>query len=222
MVNNQNLVMPILVEDLGLQYATPTSKERKRYGIFQCRCGVHFKAISSNVKSGTTTSCGCYHKEVIRTHGLSNHRLYKFWQGIITRTTNPKADSFKNYGGRGIKVCERWKDVHNFIEDMEPTYMEGLSLDRKDSSKDYSPDNCRWTTRAVQSQNTRKLRSTNTSGFRGVRFKKSNNKWQAQISVNNKRHHLGYFDKAIDAAFRYDSYVLENGLEHTINGVVPE
>lgn len=149
------------------------------------------------------------------THNLTHHRLYKTWNVMIQRCSNPKATRFDLYGGRGIKVCERWHSVENFIEDMYPSYQEGLSIDRIDGNGNYEPSNCRWTTKVIQSRNTRILKSTNTSGYRGVTS--YNRKFVAKIGVNNKAIHLGYFNTALDAAKSYDKYVIDNNLEHTLN-----
>ena len=107
--------------------------------------------------------------------------------------------------------------VENFIEDMSLTYKQGLSLDREDNDGNYEPSNCRWVSMTTQAQNTRILRSTNTSGFRGVTKKKENNKFRARIEVATKSIHLGYFETALEAAKVYDKYIIDNNLEHTKN-----
>ena len=213
------ITTPILLKDLGMEYPTETSKQKSRYGLYKCGCGVEFKTRIGRVKNGTTVSCGCYRIEQKTTHGLHNHPLYVVWSDMIRRTTNSKIKCFKYYGGRGITVCERWLNVSNFIEDMYTTYQEGLTIDRIDNNKGYSKENCRFVTRNIQSRNTIVIRSNNTSGYRGVSYYKSRDKWTAKITVNNKLIHLGYFKTALDAAIAYDRYVLENNFEHTLNGV---
>ena len=156
---------------------------------------------------------------VKKTHGLKNHKLYKTWIDIKTRVFNIKCKSYEQYGGRGITICERWLDVKNFIDDMYPSYKEGLSIDRINNDGNYEPSNCRWATKSEQSQNTRRIHSTNTSGYRGVSFRKDRNAWHSQIKVNNKTIHIGLYNTAEDAGYAYDKYVIDNNLEHTTNGL---
>jgi hypothetical protein len=215
---------PILIEDLGMQYPTEKSKEKKHLGIYKCSCGVHFKSYTVSINSGNTKSCGCYNKvmtkEANTTHGLSKHILYKTWQYMINRCNNPKNKRYKDYGERGITVCERWMKFENFRDDMFSKWQEGLSIDRIDVNGNYEPSNCRWATKEVQSRNTRPIQSNNTSGFRGVSFQPTRNKWVSYIMVSYKRKTLGRFNTALEAAKSYDAYVINNNLEHTINGVL--
>lgn len=219
MKNNQQKIT--MLQDLGMIYPTETSKTKRHYAIYECYCGKEFKAITLDIKSGNTNSCGCYNKqrrlETKTTHGLTHHRLYKTWQGMMARCYSHKSPSYKYYGEIGISVCKEWHNVENFINDMYPTFCEGLTLDRKESSKNYYKDNCRWSNLDVQSRNTRILRSTNTSGYRGVNLKKGRNKYTSQILVSRKRIYLGTYNTAIEAAKAYDNYVIENNLEHTLN-----
>lgn len=207
-----------LIEDLGSMYPTKTSKHRARYGIFECFCGNRFKTIIGHIKSGSTKSCGCS----VGKHKLSKHRLYNTWNGMMHRCYDITRDDYLYYGGRGITVCKEWHNVSVFILDMESSYKEGLTLDRKENNKEYSKDNCRWATKKTQSRNTRKLMKTNTSGYRGVSFHKRSLKFIARITINNKTINLGSFSLVLDAAKAYDKYILDNNLEHTRNGVLNE
>lgn len=218
--NNQKKEL-VLLEDLGMQFATEKSKQKIRLGLYKCYCGNEFKANTYSIKSGHTASCGCYQKktrlETNIKHNLRSHRLYSTWYDMVRRCNNKKSKAYKDYGARGIKVCDRWLDVKNFIEDMYPTFKEGLSLDRIDNNKGYSKDNCRWATKATQARNTRKLRTTNQTGYRGVHFHKRDRKYIAKIRVNFKLIFLGYFDTSLEAAKAYDKYVIDNNLNHTKN-----
>lgn len=145
------------------------------------------------------------------------HRLYVIWNNMMQRCYNKNSSSYHNYGKRGIKVCQEWHNIENFIKDMDTSYAKGLSIDRIDTNKHYSIENCRWTTKEIQQRNTRCIYAHNTSGYRGVCWHKILNKWNVKISVNNKRIHIGYFDTALDGAKAYNDYVIKNNLEHTLN-----
>ena len=100
-----------------------------------------------------------------KTHGLSGHILYAKWVNMMHRCYSKNNKRYFDWGGRGITVCDRWHNVANFIEDMYPSYINGLTLDRKDNDKGYSKDNCRWVEDVVQKRNTRVLNKVNTRGL---------------------------------------------------------
>ena len=129
-----------------------------------------------------------------------NNPLYKSYHAMLDRCSNENNTAYKYYGGRGIKVCKRWqglKGFSNFIKDMGER-PKGLTLDRIDNSKSYSPSNCRWTDRSTQQLN-RRAQSNNTSGTIGVTLYKATGKWAAQIYIKGKKRHLGYFEEKEDA-----------------------
>lgn len=207
-----------LIKDLGMQYPTETSKRKRRHGLYLCCCGKTSIVLVRSVETGHTKSCGC--KKGNFTHMLTRHSLFKTWSGMMDRCYNNKNPRYYNYGDRGISVCKRWHDIENFIEDMNDMYLKGLTLDRIDNNGNYEPSNCRWATKEIQARNTRKIRINNKSGYRGVCFYKARNKFTAQITVNSKKIHLGYFFKSLDAAKEYEKYIIDNNLEHTLNGVL--
>lgn len=225
MLENKIQTPPVLIEDLGTMFANDTSKKKRRHGLYKCSCGTEFKAITYNVKKCLTKSCGCHRKNVSSKlsskvnikHNLSYHRLYNTWCDIIKRTTNVKHIRFSSYGGRGIKVCERWLNIENFIEDMYPSYQEGLSIDRIDNDGNYEPSNCRWATKSTQAINKRLIYANNTSGYRGAYFRPKTNQWVASIIINSKSVYLGIFNTSIEAGKAYDSYVINNQLEYPTN-----
>jgi len=206
----------ILIQDLGLMFTTEKSNQKARMGLYKCFCGNEFKTRIQDVKSNKSKSCGC--KKGLHRHGLWSNPLYNIWIGMMDRCHNEKSNNYKRYGGRGITVCNEWKELKNFVNDMYPSFQEGLSLDRIDNNQGYCKENCRWATQAIQARNTRKIIATNTSGYRGV-YKRKENKYEASISVDRKRIYLGTFKTSLDAAKAYDTYVLSNKLEHTINGI---
>lgn len=220
-VKIEDYTKPILLKDLGIRRPKETSKYKRRFGLYRCSCGIEFEAMQEKVKSRHTKSCGCLLKKVSstlhKTHGMSQHPLFKTWQNMINRCHNHKTKYFENYGGRGIIVCKRWYDPRNFIEDMYPTYKDGLTLDRENNDGNYERSNCKWDTPLVQSRKSRILRSTNKSGYRGVSIHKKSLKWTAQITVNYKQIHLGSFDTAKEGAKAFNDYIDENKLEHTKN-----
>ena len=221
--NSENRILEKItfIEDLGMIFANENSKQKRRYGIYKCGfCGNEFKAQVQHINSGATKSCGCYQKrrtsESHKTHGLGSTRLYPIWASIKKRTLNLKTVDYINYGGRGISICDEWKnDFMSFYNwAMENGYEEnkGLSIDRIDNDGNYCPENCRWTTSIIQNRN-RRIRKDNTSGYRGVCYNKGNNKYVAQICVNLKSIHLGCFKTPVEAGVAYNNYIIENNLE---------
>ena len=215
----EELPEPILIEDLGMLFATENSKQKARYGTYKCGfCGNNFKATTYDIKSKNTKSCGCYHKrrasETNKTHGLGTTRLYSIWAEIKKRTLNPKNKQYNDYGGRGITICDEWKnDFMSFYNwAMENGYSDELSIDRIDNDGNYCPENCRWTTPTIQARNQR-IYKNNTIGYKGVYYHKGRNKYTAQIVVNNKNIYLGSFQTVIEGAIAYNNYIIENNLE---------
>lgn len=134
------------------------SDEMRTTWILECKCGNYLEVLQNQItrKSPSPLSCGCLKRAGRLTHGLSRHPLYIKWVGMKQRCYNVKDSSYLFYGGRGIVVCKRWKNsVANFIEDMGPTYQEGLTLDRIRNDGNYGPNNCKWSTVTEQAKNKR-------------------------------------------------------------------
>lgn len=218
--------IPKLILDLGLIYPKETSKEKRRYGIFECMfCGKHFKAQVSDVKSGNVSSCGCWKISKARkdntTHNMTKTRIYRIWNGIKQRCLNVKSKYYKNYGGRGITICNEWKQDFMFFYNwaMSNNYSAELEIDRIDNDGNYEPNNCRWVTTIINQHNKRVIQKNNTSGYRGVCFDKRTKKWKSGVKYNGKHNFLGYFDTPKEAGLIYDKFIIENKLTLKINGV---
>lgn len=124
--------------------------------LCRCDCGQLVTASSWKLSSGYKKSCGCAFTEAVTTHGRSRTREYRIWIGMRQRCENPNHESWPNYGGRGIAVCERWAKFENFLSDMGIAPTRGHTLDRKDANGRYSPSNCQWALRVTQARNTRR------------------------------------------------------------------
>jgi hypothetical protein len=190
--------------------------------ICKCDCGNVATVLGFLLKNGTTQSCGCYRSEQLKkrmtTHGgsVNEPKIYSVWNSMIQRTTNPKAINYVDYGGRGITVCEEWKEFIPFRDwALSSGYATNLKIERVNGDLGYSPDNCVWETSTAQSRNRRPHKNT-ASKFMGVSFYKKLQKWQATIGINRKLIHLGYFLTEAEAAEARDKYVHEHKLPNFI------
>lgn len=138
-----------------------TNSARRAMWLCRCDCGEMAKVNGSNLRMGITKSCGCLAIDTItrrkRVHGHAIHANrtveYKTWLSMWERTSNPRREGWKYYGGRGIRVCERWKNFENFFEDMGKRPSSFYSIDRINNDGNYEPGNCRWATRIQQRDN---------------------------------------------------------------------
>lgn len=156
-------------------------------------------------------------KRKMSKHGMSRTRLYKIYGGIKARCYNPKCVTYKKYGAKGIRVCNEWMGENGFLNfaewSNENGYNDTLTIDRIDSSGDYSPDNCRWATYEEQNTHLAMLK-TNTSGLVGVSWSKKERRWIAMISLNNRAKRIGSFQTKEEAAHARNKFIEENKLPH--------
>lgn len=126
--------------------------------LCKCECGKELVVPGSRLRNGNTQSCGCLHEErwraAVVTHGMHSTKMYRAWSEMKQRCINPSRPNYNNYGGRGIKICDRWLKFENFLADMG-VRPEGMTLERKDPDGNYCPENCVWASYKVQASNKR-------------------------------------------------------------------
>lgn len=151
-------------------YQPTKAKGSVSHAVCLCDCGVVKKIITTTLGANQNKSCGCASRAdnaaAHKTHGHHGTSNYRRWRAMISRCSNPNVPEYKDYGGRGISVCERWMKYENFLADMgvpEP----GMTIDRwPNNNGNYEPGNCRWATKKEQSRNTRKTRFIEIDGSR--------------------------------------------------------
>lgn len=133
----------------------------------KCDCGKETIVRGSAIKSGHSKSCGCgisVRSKIPFKQRLAGSEIYQRWSRMKQRCCNPNTKSWPYYGGRGIRVCERWLKFENFHADMFSTFKKGMEIDRRDNNGNYEPGNCRWVTHAENSNNRRSNRIIKIEG----------------------------------------------------------
>lgn len=211
--NIEKDMSPKLIQDLGIMFASEGSKERRRYGLYKCgHCGEEFKAKTTRIKSGVIKSCGCLVGEY---HGMKKHRFYATYRNMMKRCYTKSDPRYKDYGERGISVCEEWQDIIKFVAWADSTYIEGYTLDRIDNAGNYEPSNCRWADATTQAINQRMMKN-NTTGYVGV-YLARDNRWESRLTFNKVDIFLGRFNTNEEAAQARDNYIIENNLPHKLS-----
>lgn len=182
---------------------TPKGRTKRRF-LCQCSCGNQKIISMDSLQMGHSKSCGCTSYELVakaRTkHGFARSRIYKIWQGMLARCNKPNCNAYKNYGGRGIKVCEKWNTFEGFYEDMGPSYYDGGTIERKDVNGNYEQSNCKWIDKKDQSWNLRKNVKVKFNGqmlnlkelselvdipIKIIQQRISNQKWSVEKAISN-------------------------------------
>jgi len=202
------------LEDLGMILPSEGSPKKYRYYLVNCPfCKNAFSTQARHFNTGKLLSCrkcssgirdkSIYHKS----HGLRESPLYNVWAGIKNRCRNKSHIGYENYGGRGISMCAEWSNDFKKFYDwaIDSGYKKGLDIDRVDNEKNYSPDNCRFTTRFVNLSNTREIQKNNTTGFRGVFKYGKTDKFYAKIHIDGSAKNLGVFETPEQASSAYQA-----------------
>lgn len=205
-ISNQKFGRLLAIERVG---APSSTKSKEAFWRCKCDCGNETVVSGYMLRIGHTKSCGCYNKELLserskgnqytKTHGLSSSRIYKIYYAMKDRCYNSNKWNYNRYGGRGITMCDEWKDDFKSFYDwaMSNGYDETKSIDRIDPDGNYEPSNCRWTDNTTQQFN-RHIQSNNTTGYKGVSKTKAGT-FRAYIKKSGRQIPLGTF-KTIEEA----------------------
>ena len=204
---------PLITGDVFGEWTVLRFSEQRngdfRY-LAQCTCGTQREVSARNLRLGHSRSCGCKKIDLmvakVTKHGMHQSSTYKIWTAMLDRCRNPNHPSFPDYGGRGITVHPEWSDFRVFLRDMgeKPS---GLSLDRIDNSKGYTPNNCRWATPKTQMRNTRRNRIVRLYG--------------AEMCLTDAAHKLGIDPPNVWNRARYHGISLQEALDHFVTSQLP-
>ena len=190
--------MPQLINLIGTRYGKLTiiaraeNQGKKVRWLCECECGKQSIVQSGHLKNGSIKSCGC-----VGAHGMSDSSTYQSWRSMRQRCTDRNHRSFRDYGGRGITICERWNSFENFLADMGER-PDNTTLDRIDVNGNYEPANCRWATDSVQRNNKRTSHFVEYAGE-----KKTISQWADDFGVNMR---------CLYSRLEYNDFIMERAL----------
>ena len=163
----------------------------------------------------TNSKSGAYW---IKTHKMTNTRIYGIWRDMKQRCNNPKCCNYKHYGARGISVCDKWENDFISFYHWASThgYKTDLTIDRMDNDGNYEPDNCRWSTKSVQNMS---MRHKNTSGFIGISKHSLVDKWYGRVKIDGKCYYTGMSENILDAVKMRNDFIVKNNLPNVLNEV---
>lgn len=175
----------LLIESEDKPHIYPSGRPRRKF-ICLCDCGNKVSVMINLLKSGNTKSCGCYKLELITnlkySHGLRYHPLHDRWSNIKNRCYNPNTQFYANYGGKGIRVCDEWRNSFQSFYDwcIKNGWKENLSIERKDINKGYEPSNCCFISMKEQANN-----RTNTVWITICGERKNATQWCNYLGLKN-------------------------------------
>lgn len=206
-LNNESFTMK-LIKDLGMVNG-------RRMAIFECllcKDNIKCRTDSHTAKRDNGACLKCRTAKEANANG----RIGQVWVNMIQRCYNKNNPQFKDYGDRGIFVCDEWRNNFDLFKQwaLKNGYDDNLFIDRIDNDKEYAPYNCRFVNRCIQNQN-RRIYKISSSNYRGV--SKYNNKWRSRISINGERISLGLYDSKEEAAIAYNDFIIDNNLDYILN-----
>ena len=197
-------------------HTLPSDSAGNAKGLVKCYCSKEFIAQLRHIRSGNTTSCGCYNKSLTTKHGLSNHKHYKMFTGMMFRCYNPISKDYQKYHSKGIIVENYLQNVTNYIEyiDTLPLFkgqpIGKLSIDRINNDGNYTRGNLRWADNIIQETN----KQSNSQEYTGVRYNEFSH--TAFIAYRGIKYHIGSFPSADEAVLARNKFIQDRGFPHPV------